>query len=532
MIVIAILCLPFVFYFVQKPDYAAAFHSDDLGRIYDQPLTMVEFQRSARIASLARNLGITLVNDLMTANVQSENDMYLEFSWNRLVLHHEAEKLGIKPNSAEISDYLKTLPRFQGEGGVFDITKYKEFIEDLGSAGMNETQIEEVVGDQIALNKMKNMVTLGTQIPESENKENYEKAYGKLHVAIVRLKEDDFKNDVKLTDDEIAKYYEAHKDQLKSDEKRKVEFVSFTLTDDEKKLSGKERVDALQKVADNANEFVQALAEKDAKFADVAAHFNKPVTATEEFPAASPPPELTGNMMVAQSAFQMTMADPISDAIQGPDGFHVIHLLGITEAKQLDQNEAKPKIVEAMSKERTHQLMSARGAEIALQIRNALKSQESIDKAVARTKMKLNPWWPAELSAKLGLNSATEPSKLNVERPRPFAFADSALLSPKDDPEPKQESLDLPQIRNALVSLSPGESTDFTPLPEGGFIAVLEKRDPADVDGYTAAKEKYETSNLNSRRRLLFVEWMRDRRKAANVSTPYGPAAANTAAKS
>ncbi len=533
MIVIAILSLPFVFYFVQKPDYGLAFHSDDLGRIYDEPLTMVEFQRNARFASLARALGLTLVNDLMTVNVQSENDMYLEFAWNRLVLRHEAEKLGIQPNSSEVSNYVKTLPRFQGEGGVFDLTKYKEFTEEtLPSFGFNETQIEEIVADQISLNKMKEMVTLGTQIPESENKENYEKAYGKLHIAVVRLSEDDFKNDVKITDDEIAKYYESHKDQLKSEEKRKVEFVSFSLGDDEKKLTGKERIDALQKVADSANEFVQALSEKDAKFDEVATRFNKTVTSTEDFPASSPPPQFSGNMMLTQSSFQLTTANPISEAIQGADGFHVLHLLGVTEAKQLDQNEAKPKIVEALTKEKVHQLMSARGAELALQIRNALKSQEPIDKAVARTKMKLSPWWPPELVAKLGLNAATEPSKINVERPKPFAFADSALLSPEDDPEPKQGTLDLPQIRNALVTLSPGESTDFTPLPEGGFIAVLEKRDPADAEGYAAAKAKYETSNLTARRRLLFVEWMRDRRKAANVTTIYGPTSTMGAAKS
>src|SRR3954464_5536121 len=88
MIVIAILSLPFVFYFVQKPDYAVAFRSDDLGRIYDEPLTMVEFPRNARFASLARELRLTFVNDVMTTNVQSENDMFLEFAWNRLVLRH------------------------------------------------------------------------------------------------------------------------------------------------------------------------------------------------------------------------------------------------------------------------------------------------------------------------------------------------------------------------------------------------------------------------------------------------------------
>ena len=45
MIVIAILAIPFVFYF-NKTDLSAQ-RQNDLGKIYDRPITQVEFQRSA-----------------------------------------------------------------------------------------------------------------------------------------------------------------------------------------------------------------------------------------------------------------------------------------------------------------------------------------------------------------------------------------------------------------------------------------------------------------------------------------------------
>ncbi len=321
-----ILAIPFIFYFAQTPNFGAQ-GSTDLGRIYDRQVTEVEFHRNARLLNLARSMGLSLSSDLMMTNVSSEGEMYAEFTWNRLVLRHEAEQLGIRPTSSEITAFVKTMPRFQTDGR-FDINKYTEFTQTmLPSLGFKEAQIEELVSDQLTLNRVKELVGGGMQASESESVENYERAYGKMHVAVVRLRNEDFEKDLKITDDEIAKYYEAQKAQLKSEEKRKVEFVTFVLTEDEKKLTGKERVDALQKVADRANDFSQALLEKDANFGEIAARFQSPVLATGEFTAAAPDPQLTASPQATQTAFQLSQQTPFSDPIQGPDGFYILHLL-------------------------------------------------------------------------------------------------------------------------------------------------------------------------------------------------------------
>src|ERR1041384_3750675 len=55
MIVIAILAIPFVFYFVQRPDYGAM-RSDQFARIYDRNISMLEAQQIMRLFSLAQAL--------------------------------------------------------------------------------------------------------------------------------------------------------------------------------------------------------------------------------------------------------------------------------------------------------------------------------------------------------------------------------------------------------------------------------------------------------------------------------------------
>ena len=50
MIVIAILAIPFIFYFVQSPDYGAM-RADKFARIYDRDFSMLEAQQMARLLS-------------------------------------------------------------------------------------------------------------------------------------------------------------------------------------------------------------------------------------------------------------------------------------------------------------------------------------------------------------------------------------------------------------------------------------------------------------------------------------------------
>ena len=115
MIVIAILAIPFIFYF-NKSDLSKE-RQTDLGRIYDRPFTLVEFQRSVRLWTLAQMMGMnSLIQDMMMRPM-TQDEAYVNFAFNRTVLDHEAQKLGIRPTTAEIVAHVKTLAPFQGANG-------------------------------------------------------------------------------------------------------------------------------------------------------------------------------------------------------------------------------------------------------------------------------------------------------------------------------------------------------------------------------------------------------------------------------
>ncbi len=135
MIVIAILAIPFIFYFVQRPDYGAI-GRDHFAHIYDRNVSMLEAQQITRLLSLAQALGMSDFVGTMTAGAgMNQNQAAVQFIVNLLVLRHEAEQLGLRPSASEVADVVRKLPAFHGDSG-FDINKFNELVaKRAGAAG-------------------------------------------------------------------------------------------------------------------------------------------------------------------------------------------------------------------------------------------------------------------------------------------------------------------------------------------------------------------------------------------------------------
>ncbi len=492
MIVIAILAIPFVFYFVQRPDYGAM-RSDQFARVYDRSVSMLEAQQTVRLFNLAQALGMSdFVQSLTVGSGQNQNQAYVQFIVNLLVLRHEAARLGIRPDSSEIADVVRGLPAFQSESG-FDMKKFSDFVQNaLAPNGLAEEHIEQLVRDELCLNQIKQLLATGVSIPQAEINANYGRAYDKLYVSVIRLRPADFAKDVTVSDQDVQKYYEAHKAELNSDEKRKVEFVNLALTNEQKKLAGKERVEALQELSDRANDFTQALLEKGTDFKQAAAKFQLPVRTTGEFTATAPDPQLNVDPQLGSAAFKLSMQEPNSDPIQVADGFYILHLAGIVEARPLTIDEAKPKIVEAIKNSRAREVMSTKGAEIVQQLREATNSPSCA-----------------------GLEAAIQKAGVNVEKVAPFSLLDETTEAQAK--EATKGPPDLPAIKDAVAYMNPGQISDFFPSGDNGLIIALQKREPSAKANDPEKKAAFERRLLNNKIRIVFYEWLRDRQRAANV---------------
>jgi peptidyl-prolyl cis-trans isomerase D len=486
MIVIAVLAIPFVFYF-NKTDLGAT-HSGVVAKLYGRNVTALEMSRGARFFDLARDLGMfEFLRDLV-AGAQTEPQMKEQFALNLLIIRREAESLGLQPTPAEVADALKRLPAFQDKDG-FDLQKYNGIVQNaLGPRGFSEGQMEELVGDEVRLERIKQLVGTGASVSPAETQKDFDRLYSKFQVSVARFKTADVANEVKISDEDIKKYYEAYKETLKSEEKRRVQMIALTLSDAEKKLTGKERVDALQKLSDKANDVIQALSEKGADFAAVAAKVQAPVLTTGDFTQGAPDPQLKADAQLTQAAFQLSEAEPVSEPVQGSDGFYILKLAGRTSPKQLTPEEAKSKIVDALRARQERELLNTRAGKAVHDLREALKSGDT----------------PASAAQKL---------KLQLETLPVFTLAED--LQPPPSPTPSKNP-ELPMVKNAVADLHANDVTEPIPAGDGALVAVVEKREPPAAET-TSKRASLQERMEEGKRRIAFFEWLQERRRVAGI---------------
>jgi len=489
MIVIAILALPFCIYFVKSDP--GAIRSDEFARMYGRKISLIEARRDAGLFQLADFLQLSDLTGALAPGHGEFNQRAPSFIINLTVLRHEAEQLGIEPAESELIDEIKKFPGLQGQSG-FDPAKYDQVERNvLPSLGFTDEQLRELARDQISLKRIKQIVGSAVTLPESEAKSSYEQLYGKNFVTVVRVKASDLAKDIKVSDDEIKKYYETHKSELKTEPKRKVEFVRLALNDEQKKLKDKARVDALQKLADSANNVSQALVDG-GDFHQTAAKYQLPIETTGEFTSSEPDPKLKADSQLNQAAFKLTQQDPTSDPVQSADGFAIMHLVSFVEARQLTLDEAKPKVVDAIKADRSREIATTKGRQAADSLKNALKSGKPLPVALK------------------------EAGGLKADKLEPFMLADD--MDKKNPQEkPTNEAADTVIVKNMASALHPGEVSDFAPWIDGGVIVILDKRESPDPAKYQETKTKMEERYLKTAREYVFEEWLRDRQRNADL---------------
>jgi hypothetical protein len=207
---------------------------------------------------------------------------------------------------------------------------------------------------------------------------------------------------------------------------------------------------------------------------------------------------------LSQYAFQLKQPEAVSDALQGAESFYVLHLLNVTPARPLSLEEAKPKISDALSKQKVGQLIATRAADVSRTVREAIKAKTPLDAALSQ----------------LGLQAERIAPFSIVENPTPTPTPSNPEEPKKPDEPKKPEVADLASIKSAVRELNPGDASDFVATPNGGLVAVVETREPGDPAGFAAAKATYEKNYLQSKRTVVFDEWLRERRRAAGLQQP------------
>ena len=467
------------------------YRADTVANLYGRGVSRTNVLRLARHFGIAQSLQMVDLQPLI-GEARSQNEAEENFAFNTLVLRHEAQELGImsatpseteqKALDEQIFARLQTMPRFQRNGG-FDPTIYTTFEQlFLTPNGMSAHELEETVADQIRLDKVKAVVGATVGTTPAEVKDYYTERFGKLEVSVVRLKLDDFKAAVTITDADLKKLFDERTASLKTPEKRKVKFAAFAPPKSDTPATGSAKAELMQALAGKAQDFTQAMTEKGANFEAEAAKVGATVGETALFESGKPPAELDSNPKAAAAAFRLTAEQPNSDVVPSAKGMYVLQLSGTEAARALTYEEAKPDLEKQVKEERAQEAMNLKAAEL-------------------RTKM------DAELKAGKSFADAATTAGAKAEKLAPFSLTERM----KDDP-------DAGTILGSALEMNEGQLSEFSPSATGGLIIHLDKKVPIDLADYDKQKGALETELGDSKREALFRDWLKARTKAANLT--------------
>lgn len=405
------------------------------------------------------------------------------YIWNSMVLRHEAEALGVTPSEAEIETAVKTTPAFQ-TNGQFDYNKYAIFNQNvLSHRGFTTADLQDVIADQIRVSKVRDLIGATTHASPAEVREIYVQRNQKSDISYIRLKLDDFKAAVPVSDEDVSKLFNERQATLKTDEKRKVRYVGFTLAAESKAMTPKDRAQATQKLAERAQNLAIALTEKGASLESVAAQQQVAVAETPLFTQQDAPSELGRSEEAVQAAFKLTEAEPHSDPVSAENGYFVMELSGTEPSRPMTLEEAKGLLTEQIKNERAQEAMNLKASEL-------------------RTKI------DAELKVGKSLEEAAQTAGVTVEKLPGFSLGDRSQGG--DAPESSA-------IRSRAPELKEGELSELVPTPTGGILVRVDKRLPIDEAAFE--KEKVAETQRFERQQdaMLFMDWLRVRRNAAEI---------------
>ena len=140
----------------------------------------------------------------------------------------EAARLGLTASDAEVRERIVRLPVFQENGQFVGEARYKDILR-MQRPPLTHREFEDNVRQGIVLEKLRLALTDWITVSDKEIDEEFQRRNEKVKLALVSVPADRFREGLTASDDEIAKYFEANKEQFRVGEKRKIKFISVDL---------------------------------------------------------------------------------------------------------------------------------------------------------------------------------------------------------------------------------------------------------------------------------------------------------------
>ena len=306
----------------------------------------------------------------------------------------EAERLGLNVSDEELAQTIFSIPGLQENGRFIGEQRYELLLRSQ-IPPQTKSMFEESLRRSLMIDKLRAALTDWMTIADADVQREFTERNEKVKLQVVALTADRFRDQVAVSDADVASYYELHKADYRVGEQRKVKMlvldreqaqaktivpaadVQRFYNDNIAQYQTPEQIRAshiLLNTAGKDEAVVRKQAEDILKQARAGADFAALATKFSEDEGS----KATGGdldyfsrgRMVPEfenAAFALKPGE-ISDLVKSQYGFHIIKLVDRKPAVTRSFDEVRPQIEEQLKGQRTDQQLTARATELASRI--------------------------------------------------------------------------------------------------------------------------------------------------------------------
>ena len=223
---LGLVCVAFVLFYI--PDFlrsgADAASGDTVATVEGREISSADFRRTyqAQLQAYRSAYGGNM-SDQLLKQLGIEQQILQQMVDERAALA-EAERLGIKVSDEEVRQRIFGMPAFQENGGFIGETRYQQLLR-MQRPPLVASEFEDNIRHGLAVEKLRGSLTDWLSVNDKELEQEYRRRNDKVKLAVVSVTADSFRAQVTAGEAEVASHFEAHKDDFKIPEKRKIRYL-------------------------------------------------------------------------------------------------------------------------------------------------------------------------------------------------------------------------------------------------------------------------------------------------------------------
>ncbi len=431
----------------------------------------------------------------------------------RLLLLRKAKEMGVNITDNELLQEIRSQPFFLNEAKQFDPERYQRFIVFLNNFRISEPQFEQIMREQLTMAHLELLVGSAVKVTPQEIDLTYEPLHEQVWIDLVDFDADSNNTPVTVTEDEASAFFGRNKESYRTPKQVKVSYAYFPVSNAEAavKLTDADIADFYERskdkyagtngiappldsvkdtvkadmlkmhadrlAQDRATELTVKLVQEPGQarpdFVKLCAAAGVAPVETDFFDLRGKVPGIvqTGTPF-NQAAFALSSDAPYSDPVPGEHGYYVLEFLASKPSEIPAFDQVKAEVISELKREKVYDLT----------VKQAQNDAAQVKKAVAGGKT---------------FAAACHDLGLKIQSRGPITLSD--------------EKSDLPsagRIQQAALSMETNTVSEFIPTANGGLFFCLKTRKPADTFVAESDKPKFAQQILQRDRQAVFNSWI------------------------